>query len=225
MAGDSWSADRFVAELGVKLAAALAGGGEVAALTRAVTEAAAAAESVCSGRPMACAAGCPYCCVLNAAILLPEGMIIAQWMRERLPRSELVALQERLRLHRIWTRYMEDEERILKHMVCPMLDQDGLCMVHPVRPLVCRAVVSLDSDVCREAFAPVVNDEAPLIVTDFLRQAAYDAAFTELARNLRLYGLDDRSIELGVGVLAFLEHPEYRELFLAGGKLPVELWL
>lgn len=57
VAGDSWSADRFVADLGVKLAAALAGGGEVAALTRAVTESAAAAESVCSGRPMACAAG------------------------------------------------------------------------------------------------------------------------------------------------------------------------
>jgi Fe-S-cluster containining protein len=225
MADESWNVDRFVCELAALLTGTLAGGGDAAALARGVTESAAAAEAVCTGRPMACAAGCPHCCVLNVAILLPEGMIMAEWLRDRLPAPELAAVRERLALHRSWTRYMDDEERILKHAVCPMLDQEGLCIVHPVRPLACRAVTSLDSAICREAFAPIVNDEAPLVITDLLRQAAYDAAFTELARSLRACGLDDRSIDLGVGVLTFLERPEYRELLLKGGKLPGELWL
>ena len=205
---------------------ALAGVRDVAALARGVAECAAAAEAVCSGRPMACAAGCPHCCVLNVAVLLPEAMIIAEWMRERFLPPEFAAAQKRLSAHRTWIRYMDDEERIIKHAVCPMLDDDaGLCTIHPVRPLVCRAVVSLDSDSCREAFAPVITDEAPLVLVDLLRQAAYDAAFAELARSLRACGLDDRSIDLGAGVLAFLERPDYRELYLGGGKLPRELWL
>jgi hypothetical protein len=33
-----------------------------------------------------------------------------------------------------------------------------------------------------------------------------------------------RSIESGCCVMAFLEHPEYRELVLCGGRLPNWLW-
>jgi len=39
-----------------------------------------------------------------------------------------------------------------------------------------------------------------------------------------IYGFDDRSIELGSGVLAFLERPELRERLLCAGQLPAELW-
>ena len=120
-----WNADRFGSELAATLTAALAGARSFPALITAVTECAAAAEAASSGRSMACAAGCPYCCVLNVAILLPEGMIIAAWMRERLSPPELAAVQRSLAAHRSWARWMDDEERILKHMTCPLLDEAG----------------------------------------------------------------------------------------------------
>ena len=83
---------------------------------------------------------------------------------------------------------------------------------------------SLDSGSCREAFSTVITDEPRVVPVDLLRKSAYDAAFTALAETLRLSGFDDRSIELGSGVLAFLERPERGALFLSGGKLPEALW-
>jgi Fe-S-cluster containining protein len=173
---------------------------------------------------MACAAGCPHCCVLNVAILLPEGMIIADRLREGLPPAALSAVQKRLATHRDWGRWMDDEERIAKLAVCPLLDDAGRCSVHPVRPLTCRGVASLDSSSCREAFNPIISDQDRMVPADLLRRAAYDEAFTALARALRRHGLDDRSIELGSGVLAFLEHPGCRGQLLSGKELPRELW-
>jgi len=225
MIDSTWNVDLFSSELTAVLGNALAGARDTTALELAVTECAAAAEAVCCGRPMVCTAGCPHCCVLNVAILLPEGVVIADWLQKRLSSSELGALRERLALHRARTRWVDDEERITKHVTCPMLDTAGDCTIHPVRPMVCRAVTSLDRNSCLEAFSPVITDEARLVLADLLRQAVFDAAFTTLAKALRFYGLDDRSIDLGGGVMAFLEGPEYREQLLSGGRLPSALWL
>jgi len=206
------------------LVATLAGVRDAASLALVVSECTAAAEVICCDRPMACAAGCPHCCVLNVAILLPEGVIIADWLRQRLPSSALGALRGRLADHCRRVRWMEDEERITKQVACPLLDADGNCTIHPVRPLLCRAVTSLDRSSCWEAFDPVVTDEERLVNADLLRRSVFDEAFMALARAIRHHGLDDRSIELGSGLLAFLEYPELRERLLSGERLPAEMW-
>lgn len=224
MADDAWGVKLFDTGLAALLDAALKGARNADSLAKAVVACAAAAEAVCSGRRMACVAGCPHCCVLNVAILLPEGMIIADRLKDRLPPAALGTVQKRLAAHRSCGRWMDDEERIAKLVVCPLLDDAGRCSVHSVRPLSCRGVASLDSTSCREAFNPVISDQERTVPADLLRRAAYDDAFTALALALRRHGLDDRSIELGTGVLAFLEHPGFRGLFLSGRELPRELW-
>ncbi|QWV98797.1 YkgJ family cysteine cluster protein [Geomonas nitrogeniifigens] len=221
---ESWHEEQFQSEMTSGVVEALGKGPDAATVARAVADCADAAEGFCVDRPCACAAGCPHCCVLNVAVLLPEAMTIALWLRQKLPGAELAELQKRLATHRSWARWMDDEERILKRMSCPLLDAHGGCSVHPVRPLACRAITSLDSQSCSEAFFPVVTDEDRLVPADLFRKAVFDTAFTALASGLRLVGLDDRSIELGTGVLAFLEHPELTERFLAGAKLPQALW-
>lgn len=221
---DCWHEEEFRRLATEKVVLLLDGRPTEATLTAAVSGCAEDAEAICSDRPMACAAGCPCCCVLNVAVLLPEAMRIARQLVEQTPPRELEELFKRLAQHRSWTRWMDDDERILKRMSCPLLDRYGACSIHPVRPLACRAITSLDSESCRQAFAPIVTDEDRLVPTDLLRKAAYDAAFTSLAAGLASCGLDDRSIELGTGVIAFLEHPEYRELFIQGGKLPDTMW-
>lgn len=221
---DTWHEDAFRSESTAKVVGALREGATAATLATAVASSAKDAESFCHDRPMACAAGCPHCCVLNVAVLLPEALIIARWLSERLAPGELDQLRRDLCAHRSWARWMDDEERILKRMSCPLLDDYGGCCVHPVRPLACRGITSLDSQSCREAFRPLVTDEDRLVPADLLRKAVYDAAFTSLADGLRLCGLDDRSIELGAGVVAFLERPELAEEYLRGSKLPRPLW-
>jgi len=224
MVNSALNVERFGSELTSALLATLAGALDAGSLARAVAECAAAADAVCHERPIACSSGCPHCCVLNVTVLLPEAMIIADWLRERLPQAELDAVRGRISDHCRRVRWMEDDERITKQIFCPLLDTVGNCTIHPVRPLVCRAVASLDRTSCLEAFDPIVTDEQRLVSADLLRQAVFDEAFMALARSISHCGLDDRGIELGNGVLAFLEHPELRERLLSGERLPADLW-
>src|SRR5512137_2102175 len=93
------SIERFGSDLTSALLATLAGGLGAGSIALAVTECAAAADLLCCKRPIACTSGCPHCCVLNVSILLPEGMIIANWLRERYPQPELDTVRDRISAH------------------------------------------------------------------------------------------------------------------------------
>ena len=220
----SWDADAFSEVLQADLAGCLAACRTLPDLATLVARAAVAAETVCMGRACDCGAGCPHCCVLNVAVLLPEAAVIADHLRATCPATELTSLMARLAAHVSWGRWMDDEERIARQVWCPFLDAAGSCAIHPVRPLACRGVASLERERCREAFNPIISDQDRLVPADLLRRAAYDAAFASLAGVLGQQGMDDRSIELGAGVLAFLECPAHGDLLLGGGRLPGELW-
>jgi Fe-S-cluster containining protein len=224
MADLEWNPDLFCTELTAKLVEAISPPGHPSHLARGVELSSAAAEGVCHGRPHACGAGCPHCCVLNVAILIPEAMVIAGWLNSTLAANEYDALKKLLATHGSWGRWMEDEERIARRTLCPMLDKSSCCSIHAVRPLACRGVASLDSNRCKEAFDPIISDQDRSVPADLLRRSAYDTAFKALARALKHHGLDDRSIELGVGVLAMMEHPGYHLSFLKGERLPHRLW-
>ena len=211
-------------ELAAVLSDALGNGNAEAGLMRGLTICADMAERRCVGREIACTRGCPHCCVLNVSVLLPEAMRIAETIKTEWPETAWIALQERLVRHSNWERWMDDEERVMRGAFCPLLDSKGSCAIHPVRPLVCRGVASLDSNSCRSAFDPIIDEHDRSVPTDLQRRAAYDQAFMALGRALANHGLDDRSIELGVGILAFAQNPEFKALFIAGGRLPRELW-
>ena len=85
-------------------------------------------------------------------------------------------------------------------------------------------MASLDRASCQEALSPVITDEVRTVHADLLRRAAFDEAFTALAQALRSCGLDDRSIDLGTGVIGFLEDGELQDQLLDGVRLSDELW-
>ncbi len=212
-------------ELAAILSDALENGNVEAGLVQGLTLCADRAETHCVGREMACARGCRHCCVLNVAVLLPEAMRIAETIKTLWPATAWSALQKRLELHGNWERWMDDDERVMRGAFCPLLGTEGECSIHPVRPLACRGVASLDSSCCRSAFDPIIDDERDRSVpADLVRRSVYDQAFMALGRSLVNHGLDDRSIELGVGILAFAQNPEFKTLYISGGRLPRELW-
>jgi Fe-S-cluster containining protein len=212
-------------ELAAILSDAMGNGNVEAGLVQALAFCAERAETHCAGREMACGRGCRHCCVLNVSVLLPEAMRIAETIRREWPAPAWSALQKRLECHRNRERWMDDEERVLRSAFCPLLDSEGACSIHPVRPLVCRGVASLDSSCCRSAFDPIIDDACDRSVpADLLRRTAYDQAFMALGRTLANHGLDDRSIELGVGILTFAQNPDCKTLYLSGGRLSRDLW-
>jgi hypothetical protein len=162
--------------------------------------------------------------VLHVAILLPEGVVIADWLREQFPSSQLETVRRQLAVHRQRVRWMDDDERIFQKAICPLLDTAGKCSIYPVRPLACRGAASLDRNSCRDAFSSANIDGERLVMADLLRRAVFDVAFMAMANALRHHGLDDRSIELGAGVLAYLEDPRAGELLLSGGRLSPAHW-
>lgn len=221
-----WNAEWFSQQLRARLADVTSADGKSASetLQGLLETAVQQAETIGAARPCACGPACPHCCVLNVAILLPEGARIADWLRQHLETTALADLRTVLARHRGWERWMDDEERIIRRATCPFLDVAGSCLIHPVRPLACRGVASLDRSSCIAAFDPIIGDQERCVPADLLLRAVYDRVFATLGEALCERGLDDRSIELGAGVLAFLEHSEFSALFCRGGILPHALW-
>lgn len=212
-------------ELAAILSDARGNGNVEAGLMQALALCADRAETHCAGREMACTRGCRHCCVLNVSVLLPEAMRITETIRTEWPAPAWSALQKRLESHSNRERWMDDEERVMRSAFCPLLDTRGACSIHPVRPLACRGVASLDSSCCRRAFDPIIDDECVRSVpADLMRREAYDQAFMALGRTLANHGLDDRSIELGVGILMFAQNPGLKTLYVSGERLSDELW-
>lgn len=195
-------------------------------LADALAGVAAAVEAPLTGRPAACGPGCPYCCVVNVSVLLPEAAVIADWLRHRSRHSTegQAELLQRLAAQAVRVRWMADDERIHRQQHCAFLDGDGACSIHPVRPLVCRAVTSLDRQACQIAMNPAELDADGLVPMDCYRKQLFDAAFCGVAKALERHGLTSRSIELTTGVVAFLREPGLTGLLLGGKPLPDRLW-
>lgn len=171
----------------------------------------------------ACQAGCATCCTLNVRTLPVEGAAAAAFLRASLGgeaarrrASALLAFHERVR-------WLEDEERLRARLACPFLDGRGECAIHPVRPLACRSVSSLDADECRLALAERADEEsAGLVRMDLLQRDLHDAAFAAVAAALGRRGLDARSRDVSGMIGVFLADPAQAAAFGAGARVPLE---
>ena len=155
---------------------------------------------------IACGPGCGTCCVVNVACSFPEAVAVARYLVSVPDLDQDIILE---RLHKLWrdVRGIEDGERVLMHRSCAFLDAAGHCLVHPVRPLICRSVTSTDPELCRAAVAAeVCGCSAPIVMHQF-QQRLYETLFTALTSGLALAGWDDRSFQLSGLVRFLLLHP------------------
>ena len=156
---------------------------------------------------IACAPGCQSCCVVNVSITLLEGISIARFLRQLDP-SVLVKVT--LTLDKLWrdVRGLDDDERLLARRKCAFLDDQGCCLIYPVRPLFCRSVSSTDVDHCRAAVSGhVLGELQPVMMHQFQLQL-YKTLFSGVADGLEQAGLDGRSFQLCGLVRYLLSHPD-----------------
>jgi hypothetical protein len=176
-------------------------------------------------RPLACRAGCAWCCLLQVPVSAPEVLLIANFLRQRRTAAELEELRARLGEHVAATRGATAEQHLAAHLPCPLLAEQA-CTVYQVRPLACRGWNSYDALVCQRAVeqvqVPAAHPYLPQIqLTDSVRAGV----LAGLAGAGGTVGDPLRPLELTAALQIALESEDAAERWLAGEPVfaPAEL--
>ena len=175
-------------------------------------------------RPPACRRGCATCCTINVGTLAVEGAAIAGFLRRRLGPDQVRELARRLTAFHDRVRWLDDGERIREGLSCPFLDDASACSIHPVRPLACRAVSSLDAEDCRRAIAARGDDDegGGAVRMDLLQRAVHESALGSLAAALATRGLDSRRRDVSGMAGVFLADARLAAAYGRGRPVPLE---
>jgi Fe-S-cluster containining protein len=196
--------------------------GAFAILMELVEERIGAALAARESAPPACGPGCAACCTVNVGTLAVEGAAIAAWLRSRLgPEGAPGAARALLDFHER-VRWLDDGERIRERLACPFLDAARACTIHPVRPLACRSITSLDPAECRRAVEERSGDDPGLVRMDLVQRAVYGEAVGRLAGAMEARGLDGRLRDVTGMAGAFLADPGLARSFGEGARVPLD---
>lgn len=154
---------------------------------------------------IACGPGCSHCCMVNVAVLNPEAVTLVAYLERKLSPEKFEELRQKIEQLHARIEWLDDEERITKRLSCALLDDQGNCSVHPVRPLLCRGMTSIDPETCRQAIDLHIMGEAPLVLSNLFQASLFNHAFFGLAQAMENVGLDSRSRELTEAMHTLIE--------------------
>lgn len=167
-------------------------------------------EAMAAREPVACRAGCNYCCHQVVSARAAEIFLLARAIAALAP-DRRAALTGRIRAAAAATAEMTVADRHRRNLPCPVLE-DGRCALYADRPLACRAFASTDLDACVRAFAhePVAIPvpRAAMELRGVLTRAGEAAS--------RIAGLPDGQYELIRALAIVLDDPEAETKWLAG---------
>ncbi len=160
--------------------------------------------------PIACAKGCSWCCHCLVLITPPEIFRVANWLSGRAD-VQSAQMRERAASEAARRRPMTVQDRFKDQAMCA-LNWQGACGVYDVRPIPCRALLSLSADACRLGIIEG-RGEIPVVTT---ANEAAEIVRTLLVAAVRSMGLPDDGYELNAGVAAALAMPDAEPRWLAG---------
>jgi Fe-S-cluster containining protein len=170
------------------------------------------AEEAAQSVPVACQAGCAWCCALLVDVTPLEALGIADVLTATLPPAHLDALTRRLCAEVERLRAIPVEDRRTRTTFCVFLD-DGHCTVYGARPLACRGYASRDAQACKAAYTSQYLHDVPLETRG--RQSAGLSQMAFLLGALQA-GLPAESYELQSAVLCALETPDAASRYARG---------
>ena len=164
--------------------------------------------------PLACAAGCAFCCYHPVDITAPEAFVMADHMRTALSGAELAAMTARLDVNAERIQALSHDDHALAKIPCALLD-NGQCGIYAARPFACRAWHSTSAARCEAIF----NQGDPLSMLPLLDMDLYSAQWDVVygvSSSLRRAGLDDRPYELHSMLQRALAEPDAATRWLQG---------
>lgn len=185
----------------------------VAAALDAQESAEAAVEIMQPDQPLACGAGCAWCCYLMVTVSPPEVLLIAQALRESLSDDDLVATYWRVVNLDERTRGLSPLERGAARLPCALLVENR-CLIYQYRPLRCRGHASFDAAACERAL--LVGQDTVDVPTHRLQNLAVGAVDDGLRQALGDSRLAGEPLELTAALRIALENPDAAGRWLAG---------
>ena len=163
-------------------------------------------------QPIACKPGCDFCCHNQIEATPLEALSIGNFL-QALPVADRAGLQNRIKVSvaRRTGKTKQEIALLRREFPCPLLSQ-GLCAVYPVRPLLCRAMHSLDVRRCEQALRE-----------ENLSPDRYYLHRDEIVRSI-IKGLADGCRAMGFQTLP-LDLAQAMDLFLAQPERVTHTWL
>ncbi|MFK4705996.1 Fe-S-cluster containining protein [Roseateles asaccharophilus] len=155
-------------------------------------------------QPLACEAGCGFCCHLTVLVHPNEALAIAEHVAGW-PAEMQAGLRERLESNVQATKGLPLATREVTNVPCAFLREDQSCGIYPIRPMACRRHHSLNLDSCIKAYesptAGIQNEMSILAI------AASDAFMASTVLALEANGMDHSRFEMNAAVLEALTNP------------------
>lgn len=163
--------------------------------------------------PVACKAGCSYCCYERVEVTGPEALYIASVIKGQAPPEVLDGLREDLAELDDVTRGMDPDARFAVLRPCAFLT-DGKCSIYKGRPIACRIRHSLDVTPCRRGV------ENPGQVFGSVGHAVFYETGWGVIDGLKIVladnGLDARPLEFTAAMRIALDDPEALDKYCRG---------
>lgn len=175
-----------------------------------------------STTPVACSAGCDHCCHQSVGVTALEALTIVYHLQTTLDAATLTSVKHRIRATREQIRGLTREQRYSPQHPCVFLGPSGTCTIYPVRPLVCRAMNSLDANGCRETLRDpdqralfLEHGRGPDALLGPFRASHALSAGLQLAGS-DVYGWDTRPLDLVAAMDELLQNPDAVQQWLDG---------
>lgn len=162
--------------------------------------------------PIVCAANCPWCCHIRLTASPPEILAVLDHIHQTFSANDLAALKRKVANIDPVTRGRGGEDRGRQRLPCPLL-KDGSCSVHAVRPLSCRAVVSVDVGACIRAYESRMQEPVP---QHELQYQAANAIGYGMYAGLVDAGYAVEDVEMNAALALGLDDPDIGKRWLKG---------
>lgn len=164
--------------------------------------------------PLACAAGCDFCCHLRVMATAPEVFALLDYLQSSLDGVAFAKFAARVEAVDRQLRALPTEDILRTNIPCPAL-VDGRCSGYAARPLNCRSYHSLSKEACEDSFNHPEDLERghPEIKTLAQVHSGAQAGYTAA---LERAGFDARQYELATALAEALSDPEARQRLASG---------
>ncbi|MBI4794387.1 MAG: YkgJ family cysteine cluster protein [Deltaproteobacteria bacterium] len=166
-------------------------------------------------RPIACQEGCYFCCCNQVELTTPEALFLGHYVEQHFADEEKKGLMSALRRSLDLQAGKHKVEMARIRPPCPLL-QDRKCSAYPARPLVCRAMHTLDAEQCEEAFNNRDLTSPPYYAH---RHEIYFSISQGLLAGCRAVGCQSAPLELSRALLDYFNQPRPVERWLQGEKV------
>lgn len=157
------------------------------------------------GAPIACRAGCSYCCHVRVDVLAHEAIALVRYLKSQIPEEQAQAIAARVVASADRLATMTPEQHDAARVQCAFL-VDGRCSAYPVRPLACAGFHSLDVGKCERAYNDPAGRTDPIPQVGEVKEIEQVTA-AGVRQALRGLKLDDQPMELHTAVAALLREP------------------